>query len=127
MAVCLLCGYVWLFAAGGLAIASGVSTTGPIYDAVLHSVFLGFVISMVFAHAPIIFPAVVGAPVPYRATFYLHVATLHVSLVFRVVGDLFEVLGRWRVWGGMLNALAVLLFVVQTVRAVVSGQRKSPT
>ena len=124
MAVCLLSGYGWLLAGGVMAIVSGVSTTGPIYDAILHSVFLGFVISMVFAHAPLIFPAVVGVPVPYRARFFAHVVVLHVSLVFRVVGDLVEALGRWRVWGGMLNALAMVLFVTLTLQAVISGSRR---
>ena len=124
MAVCLLSGYGWLLTAGVLAMASGISTTGPLYDAILHSVFLGFVMSMVFAHAPLIFPAVVGVPVPYRARFFVHVGVLHVSLAFRVIGDLFEVLGRWRVWGGMLNALAMLLFVILTVQAVIAGSRR---
>jgi hypothetical protein len=124
MAVCLLSGYAWLLVGGVIAMGTGIATTGPVYDAVLHSVFLGFVMSMVFAHAPIIFPAVVGTAVPYHPAFFLHVGVLHVSVVFRVGGDLIEVLGRWRVWGGMLNAIALLLFVVGTVRAVISGWRR---
>jgi hypothetical protein len=43
-----------------------------LYDAMLHAVFLGFVISMVFAHASVIFPAVLGLPFEYRPAFYLH-------------------------------------------------------
>jgi hypothetical protein len=31
---------------------------------------------MVFAHAPIIFPAVLGVPLTYRPSFYLHVGVL---------------------------------------------------
>ena len=123
IAVCLLAGYGWMIVGGIIAIGSGVSTTGPVYDAVLHSVFLGFVMSMVFGHAPIIFPAIVGTPVPYRPVFFLHVGLLHVSVLLRVIGDLVEVLGRWRVWGGLLNALTLLLFVFSTVRAVASGRR----
>jgi hypothetical protein len=123
IAVCLLAGYLWLIVAGTIAVATGVSTTGPIYDALLHAVFLGFVMSMVFGHAPIIFPAVISTPLPYRPTFFLHVGLLHASVLLRVIGDLVEILGRWRVWGGMLNALALLLFVVSTARAIASGRR----
>lgn len=125
IAVCLLAGYGWMLVGGVIAIASGVSTTGPVYDAVLHSVFLGFVMSMVFGHAPIIVPAIVGTPVPYRPAFFLHVGLLHASVLLRVVGDLVEVLGRWRVWGGLLNAVALSLFVGNTVRAVASGRRRT--
>jgi len=38
------------------------------YDAVVHAIFLGFVISMVMAHAPVILPAVLRRPLPYRST-----------------------------------------------------------
>jgi hypothetical protein len=44
-----------------------------------------------------------------------------VSLIVRVVGDLVDVLGRWRGWGGLLNALALLLFMVNTGRSMVLG------
>jgi hypothetical protein len=124
IAVCLLAGYGWMMIGGLIAIASGVSTTGPVYDAVLHSVLLGFVMSMVFGHAPIIFPAIVGIPVPYRPAFFLHVGLLHASVLLRVVGDLVEVLGRWRVWGGLLNAVALSLFLLNTARSILFAYRR---
>jgi hypothetical protein len=37
-------------------------------------------------------------------------------VIVRVVGDLVDVLGRWRGWGGLLNAGALLLFM--STRAV---------
>jgi hypothetical protein len=56
MAVSLLCGYFWLAAAGMLWITFADDfVAGPKYDAMLHAVFLGFVFSMIFAHAPVIF------------------------------------------------------------------------
>ncbi len=121
MAVSLLGGYAWLGAGGVIAAVSGVTTPGVVYDALLHAVFVGFVMSMVFAHAPIIFPAVLGVPLPYRRSFYLHVGVLHLSLIVRVVGDLVEELGRWRSWGGLLNAVALLLFMVNTGRSMALG------
>jgi len=54
--------------------------------------------------------------------FYLHVGVLHASLALRIVGDLVDTLGRWRVWGGLLNAVALLLFIVSTARAIATAR-----
>ena len=90
---------------------------GPRYDAVLHTVFLGFVFSMIFGHAPIILPAVLTSIHEYRSIFYTHWALLHLSLIVRVIGDV----AGWfavRQWGGMFNVIALLLFLFNTGRAV---------
>lgn len=116
IAVCLLAGYLWLGAAGLLALFSGGAVGGPTYDALLHAVFLGFTFSMIFGHAPLIFPAVMGVEVSYRAAFYSHLILLHASLLLRVAGDV----AGWpivRQWGGLLNGLALLLFLANTARS----------
>lgn len=122
IAVCLLSGYVWLGVAGLIAVVTGVSTPGPVYDALLHSIFLGFVVAMIFGHAPIIFPAILGFPLPFRPAFYAHLAMLHVSVALRLVGDSAEVLGRDRAWGGLLNALALAAFVGNSVWSIARGR-----
>jgi hypothetical protein len=118
MAITLLGGYAWLAAGGAVAVLAAPATPGVLYDAMLHAVFVGFVLSMVFAHAPVIFPAILGVPLRYRSVFYAHVALLHGSLALRIAGDLVEDLARWRVWGGLLNAVCLLLFLVNTVSAI---------
>ncbi|MGJ3560865.1 hypothetical protein ACR6C2_30325 [Streptomyces sp. INA 01156] len=65
-AACLLAGYAWLGLAGALWLLDGPIADGPRYDALVHCVFLGFVISMIMAHAPVILPAVLRRPLPYR-------------------------------------------------------------
>lgn len=122
-AVCLLAGYVWLAASGLLAIAFGATSAGPHYDAWLHTFFVGFVLSMIFGHAPIIFPAVLMRPVPFRPRFYAHLALLHATLLVRVASDLAGFTPGVR-WGGAGNVLAVLLFVANTVSAVAAGRRE---
>ncbi|MFQ5614479.1 MAG: hypothetical protein ACE5H9_20345 [Anaerolineae bacterium] len=117
IAVCLLSGYVWLGISGILALAFGGVAAGPRYDALLHTFYLGFVISMIFGHAPIIFPAVIGKEVPFAGRFYAHLLLLHVSLLARVIGDLAGWLPA-RQWGGLLNGVALLLFLANTVRSV---------
>jgi hypothetical protein len=118
----LLAGYVWMLVAGLLAISFGAVTAGPRYDALLHSIFLGFVMSMIFAHAPIILPAVTGLTVPYRPSFYAQLALLHAALLLRVASDLLD----WsdgRQLGGLLSVFALLLFMGNTALAVLSGMR----
>lgn len=123
MAVALLAGYVWLAAAGVLWLASAALSDGPAYDASLHAVFLGFVMSMVFAHAPVIVPAVLRVPLPYRRSFYAHLGLLHVSLALRVLGgDLAGDLVLWQ-WGGILNEVATLLFLGATAGGVLGARR----
>ena len=124
IALCLLAGYAWLAVGGILRVVFGGVSGGFYYDAILHAVFLGFVMSMIFGHAPIIFPAVLGRPLAYRSMFYAHLILLHVSLVIRVFADL-ALSMPVRQWGAMLNAIAILLFLLVTVSAIVQGQRPS--
>jgi hypothetical protein len=120
IAVCLLAGYVWLLVGGALALYFGNTGAGFAYDATLHAVFVGFVFSMIFGHAPVIFPSVLGISIPYRPVFYVHVALLHVSLLLRVGGDLL-LIAPLRRWGGWGNVGAILLFLGTTVFGVVCG------
>ena len=124
IAVCLLTGYFWL-AVSGLAVlvSGGLGYGGASYDAALHAVLLGFVFSMVFGHAPIILPAVLRVAVPYTPYFYLPLALLHLSLLIRLTGD-WMMLPQWRAWGGALNGIALLAFVLGTIAAVVRGVAK---
>ena len=118
MSVCLLVGYVWLAAAGAMLVAFAPLQVGYHYDAALHSFFLGFVFSMIFGHAPVIFPAVLVLRPFYTPAFYVHVAVLHAGLALRLGGDLSGWLPA-RQWGGVIGAVALALFLVNTVRAVV--------
>jgi hypothetical protein len=67
IAVCLLSGYVWLLVSGLMSLGYGGVPAGPVYDTMLHAITLGFVFGMVFGHAPIIFPAVLGLDILYKS------------------------------------------------------------
>lgn len=123
IAVNLLAGYGWLSVTGVLISAHGLIQAGFIYDAVLHTFFVGFVFSMIFGHARIIFPAVLRVPVRYHPAFYAHVVLLHLSLFMRVSGDLSEWIAL-RQWGGMLNATALLLFIANMVRGFLISKNR---
>jgi hypothetical protein len=88
----------------------------------LHAIFLGFVFSMIFAHAPIILPTITGLALPFQNDFYMHAALLHLSLILRIAGDLLPS-PPLQQWAGLLNAAAILLFLVNNVRAAILGAR----
>jgi hypothetical protein len=107
-AVALLAGYGWL-AVGGFAWAM-MSAVDPAWrDAALHSLGLGFVFSMILAHAPVIVPVVAKRSMRYTPFFYAPLALLHASLVVRLAAGPSAV--TMRQWGGILNAAALALFV----------------
>jgi hypothetical protein len=112
MALALLAGYAWLGVAGILWLVAG-DRMGPARDAMLHALFLGFVISMVFAHAPVILPAVLGLEVVWAPSAYVPLGLLHVSLLSRVVADLGGAAGALR-WTGLANVTAIVLFLLDT-------------
>ena len=107
VAVCLLAGYFWLAVGGALMVLSLA------YDAALHAIFVGFVFSMVFGHAPVILPAVLRVRLPYSSWFYLPLVLLHASLAVRVA--LSTEIGAWG------NAAAVALFIVTGALICIKG------
>ncbi len=115
-AVGVLGGAAWLVVAGVLLGVYGLPAAGPHYDAALHAVFVGFVFAMVFAHAPIILPAVARVQVRFTRWLYLPLVVLHGGLVGRIVGDLFE-LAPLRRAGAVASAAALGLFVVVVLGA----------
>lgn len=123
IAACLLSGYLWLLAGALVGLFAQPLMPGSTYDAFLHAILVGFVFSMVFGHAPIIFPAVAKVKIPYHPTFYLPLVALHSALIVRFSGDLLA-MPDYRSAGGALNAAALLLFVVSTASAVFRGKRQ---
>lgn len=117
IALALLSGYGWLGVGGVLTVIYAGTLAGPYYDALLHTVFLGFVFTMIFGHAPIVFPAVLQRAFAYSSRFYSHLLLLHVTLLLRVTSDLL-LWAPGRLWGGLLNALVLLLFLFHTVTAL---------
>lgn len=122
-AACMLAGYAWLLVAGLLWVGFGHTRAGHLHDAAVHSVFLGFVVSMIFAHAPFILGGVIRRTIPYHPALYVPVALLHGGLALRVVADLREANPAW-VAGGVINVLAVLLFMATGLTLVLTDKRR---
>ncbi len=119
MALCLLSGYFWLVVAG-LAWAA-MALGAPARDAALHALGLGFIVSMVMGHAPVILPAVAGVKLRFGVAFYVPLVLLHGSVALRLAGDAWS--PAWRRLGAELNVAALLLFAATVVVAAMLGAR----
>jgi hypothetical protein len=118
----LLAGYFWLMVCGLLMIYDFNSIYN--YDAMLHTFFLGFTFSMIFAHAPIIFPGVAGLVIrPFHDTLYIWAILLQISLALRIISDLLME-SSYRTLAGMSNAVIIILFFINLVILIISKQRK---
>lgn len=115
MAVCLLAGYAWL-AVAGLA-WMGVALGCPGRDLALHALGLGFIVSMVMGHAPVILPAVLRVKLLFGNWFYAPLLALHVSLLLRVIGGIRH--PGLRTIGTELNVAALLLFAATVIVSAV--------
>ncbi|RMH68253.1 MAG: hypothetical protein D6675_16670 [Gemmatimonadetes bacterium] len=124
VAVSLITGYIWLLVAGLIAIIWGSVNMGLHYDAILHAIFVGFTFSMIFGHAPIIFPGILGIKITFHPIFYLHLVVLHLSLMIRMYGDLM-IHPEIRIWGSLLNGLAIVLFFGNTLMSILFLKEKS--
>ena len=110
-AVCLLGGYAWLGVAG---VAWACMAIGlPARDLALHALGLGFIVSMVMGHAPVILPAVARIKLRFTAWFYVPLVLLHASLMLRLGAGFAS--PELRSIGAVLNAVALALFAVTVV------------
>ena len=121
-ALCLLLGFVWLAVGGGLATIWGLDLQGLRYDALIHSILLGFAFGMIFGHAPIIAPMLLGRRIAFDHLFYAPLILLQISLALRITSDLAEWLPG-RSWGALLNVASVLLFLMITARGLARGEK----
>ena len=116
MAVCLLGGYAWLMVAGVAWVAMALGW--PTRDIALHALGLGFVVSMMMGHAPVILPALTRVKMQFGVLFYVPLAALHLSLVLRLGGGWFG--AGWYSAGVVLNAAALALFVATALGGVLA-------
>jgi hypothetical protein len=116
MAVCLLGGYAWLAVAGVAWAATALNL--PLRDAALHALGLGFIVSMMMGHAPVILPAIARVKLQFGTFFYVPLALLHLSLLLRLVAGMAG--DPLRSTGAFLNAAAIALFAATIAGAAIA-------
>ncbi len=120
MALCLLSGYAWLAVAGVAWAATALGL--PLRDLALHGLGLGFIVSMVMGHAPVILPAIARVKLQFGWAFYLPWAALHLSLALRL-GLGFDD-PELRALGAGLNAAAIAGFAATVLGAAWLWRRR---
>lgn len=105
---CRRLGHVWLGVAGIIWVAMGAGASGPLLrDALVHALFLGFVISTLMAW--------VSGPrrlhLPFTRLMWVPLVALHLSVTVRVGADLAGSAG-WRQAALHGNVAALVLFIV---------------
>lgn len=104
----LLAAYAWLTLTGVALLLTGLEF-GNHYDPTLHAFFLGFVFGAIYAHAPIILPAVTGLPFHFiPRVFFGALVVLHTSIALRVSSGVLDFNGL-RQASGILHTVAILL------------------
>jgi hypothetical protein len=93
------------------------------YDTLVHLFFLGFGFSMIFAHGPIILPAVLGLQArPYHPILYIWLAVLHASVALRVAGNTLLHIELRRAAGAM-SAFAILAYLLTVAVLAIKARR----
>jgi hypothetical protein len=119
----LRCGYVWLGFHGLVLLF--MESHALYYDLMLHTFFLGFVFSMIWAHAPIIFPTIFALRIsPYHPVLWLSWSIFQLTLLGRV---LFSLMGEFefRKIFGVVNGFAILIQFTMTAVIIVYKLRQA--
>jgi hypothetical protein len=125
VAVALTAGYISLLTSGLLLITFASKAMG--YDAVVHTFFIGFVFSMIFAHGPIILPGVLGITAkPFHRILYLWIIILHASWLLRWITDAYLYF-EWRKISGWMTTVAIVGYFISMAILAITSQRHAKT
>jgi hypothetical protein len=122
IAIQLMMGYAWLTVSGTWLLAWPFEPFS--YDAALHSFFLGFVLSMIFGHMPIIFPGILRLNIRlYHPSLYFVLVIFQLSLVCRMAGDALLVIPL-RKYGALVNGISIVMMFIAVATIIIAGMRK---
>lgn len=104
-------GYVWLGLHG--LILLGMENHVLFYDLILHTFFLGFTFSMIWAHTPIIFPTIFGIrEKPYHPILWVTWTLFQVSLAGRMFFSFLEVYELRKIFAQANGFLILIQFTL---------------
>jgi nitrite reductase (NO-forming) len=89
---------------------------------VVHALTIGFALSMVFAHAPVIVPAITRRHLPFHPAMWGVWGLLQVGLIVRAISGARAADVSWQ-FGGVIDVVALLAFLVTTLTLVVAASR----
>lgn len=95
------------------------------YDIYIHTFFLGFGFSMIWAHAPMLLPALLKLPTKgYKPVIWIVWTGFQLSLFLRVLTAFLGFM-EWKKWTSMANGILILLMFVSMVLIMVLGKKAS--
>jgi len=111
----LVVAYFWFFLGLALTMAWAVGGSGPaLFDASLHALAVGFIGTMILAHAPLVVPAILHLNVAHEGLSFVPLALLTAGNLLRVGGQVLKaVLPLESLIGasGLLILAALIAFV----------------
>jgi hypothetical protein len=107
-------GYLWLATEGIILV---VLENHPLfYDLILHTFFLGFTFSMIWAHAPIISPTILGIQeTPFHPILWVTWTLFQISLAGRILFSILEVYELRKIFGIANGYLILIQFGLMAV------------
>jgi hypothetical protein len=89
------------------------------YDILVHSFFIGYAFTMIFAHGPIILPGVLGITnKPYHPVLYVWIFLVQGSLLLRLAADAL-LHAEWRKISALLMTAGILLYFISLVFLII--------
>ncbi|MCX2743566.1 hypothetical protein OO013_06800 [Mangrovivirga sp. M17] len=120
--ITLMIGYTWLGVSGILFLSDKMDLYN--YDAKVHTFYLGFIFSMIFAHAAHIFPPIFKLPSPkFSSLFYFILAFFEGALVIRIISDLFH-LPDIRIYSGIMTGIGIIAFFATLMIMIYLNKKK---
>lgn len=99
-------GYFWLTLHG--IILTFMTAHSFHYDLYIHTFFLGFTFSMIWAHAPIILPMILNIKINlYHPILWIGWSIFQLSLLGRILSSVFGIY-EWRTLFGVINGYSIL-------------------
>ncbi len=106
----LILAYGWLFL--GLAVLVIARESYPAFDAATHSIAIGFVLTMIIAHTPVIAPSILHFNVIEEKLGYYPLALLTIGTLMRAGGNLLQAVGAHIPALAGLSGLVILLAII---------------
>lgn len=119
----LYAGYFWLMVLG--LILFTLDDSPVFYDLFVHAFFLGFAFSMIWAHAPLIFPSLIKKQGPaYHPVIWIGWSIFQVTLIGRLLSALMGFV-ELRQWLGMFNGLSIFLLFFSILIYFIKARSRS--
>jgi hypothetical protein len=120
----LLVGYGWLLLNGLMVFL--IPNHPLFYDLYLHTFFLGFAFSMIWAHAPIIFPAILKTSErPFHPILWVIWGLFQITLIGRIYFAWMEDIAMRKWFGGANGIVILMMFATMAIIMVYRLSRKT--